>query len=199
MWSMFSSMTTGRQGSLLIVIGGLTGMIFGLDLLTPRGISVWVLYIVPLLLAVWSSYGKLPLILSSICTPLIVIGYLFSPATTPNWISLTNRAFGLIVIWIVTLLLLKQKQAEERRNQVEQEREQLVYQLQEASANVRTLKGLLRFCSGCEKVRDDRGDWKDLPTYVKTNSEAKFQPDLCPSCGELMFPDFYRGLTQRLH
>jgi hypothetical protein len=61
------------------------------------------------------------------------------------------------------------------------------------------LRGLLLQCSGCQKVRDEEGNWKDLTTYVRTNSEAEFRPDLCPACGEAMFPDFYRGSSLRTH
>lgn len=111
---------------------------------------------------------------------------------SPAWVSLANRTTGLFVLWVVAILLLKHKQAVE-------EQDKLLHRLQEALAKVRTLKGLLLLCSSCQKVRDDRGDWKELTAYVRTNSEADFRPDLCPSCGELMFPDFYRGASQRLH
>lgn len=78
------------------------------------------------------------------------------------------------------------------RKRTEEERENLVRQLQEALANVKTLKGLLSICSSCQKVRDDRGQWKDLETYVRNHSEADFHHGLCPSCGELLFPGFYK-------
>jgi PAS domain S-box-containing protein len=85
------------------------------------------------------------------------------------------------------------------RKRAEGERERLVLQLQDALRNVKTLRGSLPICSSCQKVRDDRVGWQDLPAYVRGHSEADFKPDLCPDCGFGMFPDFYRGLTQGLH
>jgi PAS domain S-box-containing protein len=85
------------------------------------------------------------------------------------------------------------------RKRAEEEREKLVRKLQDALARIKTLRGLVPICSSCQKVRDDRGSWKDLPTYVRSHSEADFRLDLCPDCGMLMFPEFYRGQNQRLH
>jgi PAS domain S-box-containing protein len=78
------------------------------------------------------------------------------------------------------------------RKESEAQRERLVRQLQEALANIKTLTGLLPICSSCQRVRDARGFWKDLESYVRDHSEADFRQDLCPVCAEAMFPSFFR-------
>jgi hypothetical protein len=48
------------------------------------------------------------------------------------------------------------------RKQAEQERENLVRQLQEALNNIKTLRGLLAVCTGCQKIRHEKGHWEDF-------------------------------------
>jgi PAS domain S-box-containing protein len=62
------------------------------------------------------------------------------------------------------------------------EREQLIATLQEALANVKTLSGLLPICAWCKKVRDDRGYWEKVETYVMKHSQAEFTHGICPDC-----------------
>jgi nitrate/nitrite-specific signal transduction histidine kinase len=68
------------------------------------------------------------------------------------------------------------------RNRAEEEREQLVVELQEALLNVKTLRGLLPICASCKKIRDDFGDWTKLEDYLGKHSEADFTHGFCPEC-----------------
>jgi len=69
----------------------------------------------------------------------------------------------------------------------EQERERLISELQEALANVRTLKGLLPICSACKKIRDDKGYWTRIEAYIKRHAEVDFSHSLCPECAEKLY------------
>lgn len=71
---------------------------------------------------------------------------------------------------------------------MERERAELTRQLQEALAQVRTLRGLLPICAWCKSVRDDDGYWKELEEYVSVHTEAQFSHGLCPKCAEQHFP-----------
>jgi PAS domain S-box-containing protein len=77
-----------------------------------------------------------------------------------------------------------------RRKQVEAERERLLAELQNALANVKSLSGLLPICSGCKKIRDDKGYWNQVESYIQKHSEAKFSHGMCPDCIRKYFPDF---------
>lgn len=74
------------------------------------------------------------------------------------------------------------------KHKMEQEREQLVRDLQEALAKVKTLSGLLPICSSCKRIRDDRGYWSAVETYVSRNSDVRFSHGLCPGCAERLYP-----------
>jgi hypothetical protein len=69
-------------------------------------------------------------------------------------------------------------------------REKLINELQEALANIRTLKGLIPICSSCKKVRDDKGYWQQVEVYVRDHSEAEFTHGICPDCFRKLYPTY---------
>jgi CheY-like chemotaxis protein len=68
------------------------------------------------------------------------------------------------------------------------ERERLIAELREALAHVKTLKGLLPICADCKKIRDDKGYWSQVESYVERHSEANFTHGLCPDCIQKWYP-----------
>ena len=55
-------------------------------------------------------------------------------------------------------------------------------QLQKAYNEVKTLKGMLPICAKCKKIRDDKGYWNQIESYIKKHSEAEFSHSICPEC-----------------
>jgi CheY-like chemotaxis protein len=62
-------------------------------------------------------------------------------------------------------------------------------QLEDALANVKTLRGLLPICANCKKIRDDQGYWTQLEKYIETHSDALFSHGICPECMETLYGD----------
>jgi PAS domain S-box-containing protein len=75
------------------------------------------------------------------------------------------------------------------RKRVEQERERLIEALQEALANIKTLRGLLPICASCKKVRDDSGYWRQIEAYIQAHSDAVFSHGICPDCARMLYGD----------
>jgi hypothetical protein len=61
--------------------------------------------------------------------------------------------------------------------------------LQEALSKVKLLSGLLPICAGCKKIRDDKGYWTGVETYIQQQSDARFSHGLCPECIKIYYPD----------
>ena len=76
------------------------------------------------------------------------------------------------------------------RKRIEAERTKMIEQLNETLSKVRTLSGLLPICSNCKKIRDDKGYWQKLETFVHEHSNAEFSHSICPDCMEKLYPDF---------
>ena len=62
-------------------------------------------------------------------------------------------------------------------------------QLQEALANIKTLKGLLPICANCKKIRDDQGYWNQIEEYIECHSDALFSHGICPECADKLYAD----------
>lgn len=76
------------------------------------------------------------------------------------------------------------------RKSAEQERENLISKLQLALKDVRQLSGLLPICSHCKKIRDDKGYWSQIETYIQEHSDAEFSHGICRECAKKHYPDF---------
>lgn len=87
---------------------------------------------------------------------------------------------------------------EEKNQQLEQGAENLRVnqrRLEEALANVKTLRGLLPICAACKRIRDDRGFWQQLEIYFQSHSEARFSHGMCPDCVKKWYPDLHQSPT----
>lgn len=76
------------------------------------------------------------------------------------------------------------------RKKWELEREKLIAELKEALDQVKTLSGLLPICANCKKIRDDKGYWNQIETYIHEHSQAQFSHSICPECAKKLYPDF---------
>ncbi len=73
------------------------------------------------------------------------------------------------------------------------ERQQLILELQEALAEVKTLSGLLPICSACKKIRDDSGYWTQIEQYIEKRSDAQFTHGICPDCVGRLYGELYEN------
>ncbi len=91
--------------------GVLIGLVFILDSLTPRGIPVWVLYLIPLILTHQMPYLWAPSILAGCCAAFTFLAYFISPdlVEVPLWIPLVNRIVGMAIFSIVAYAIVQQK------------------------------------------------------------------------------------------
>jgi hypothetical protein len=73
------------------------------------------------------------------------------------------------------------------RKRMEEERERLINELQNALAKVKTLSGLFPVCANCKKIRNDEGEWEDIEVYIHKHSEADFSHGICPECARKLY------------
>ncbi len=77
---------------------------------------------------------------------------------------------------------LREKVTEERR---------LAGELRDALDQVKRLSGLLPVCATCKSIRDDKGYWNEITTYICEHSEADFTHSICPECAERHYPEIF--------
>lgn len=62
-------------------------------------------------------------------------------------------------------------------------------ELSAALKNVKQLSGLLPICAHCKKLRDDKGYWNQLESYISEHSDVRFSHGICPDCMKQLYPD----------
>lgn len=75
------------------------------------------------------------------------------------------------------------------RRRAEKNREILIKDLQQALAEVKTLRGILPICSYCKKIRNDQGDYEQIEGYIHKKSGVNFSHTICPSCMSEHYPN----------
>lgn len=74
------------------------------------------------------------------------------------------------------------------RIKTEIEKENLINKLNETLSQLKQLSGFLPICASCKKIRDDKGYWKQIESYIKEHSEAEFSHSICPDCSKKLYP-----------
>ena len=63
----------------------------------------------------------------------------------------------------------------------------MIKKLQETLSELKTLGGLLPICASCKKIRDDKGYWNQIDTYIQEHSDATFSHSICPECSDNLY------------
>lgn len=90
----------------------LTLAVFAVDWVTPLGYAVWLIYLVPLLLTASTRRPGRPLVLAAVCSLLLWIGFMVSPAGIGLSLAIFNRTIGVLVLWLVAIILRRRTLAE---------------------------------------------------------------------------------------
>lgn len=79
----------------------------------------------------------------------------------------------------------KREQLKDSETRLRQERDKL----EQALDQVQQLSGLLPICMHCKKIRDDKGYWKKIETYIEEHSGAEFSHGICEECLNTFYPE----------
>jgi hypothetical protein len=139
-------------------------------MVTPLGIVVGMLYVVPVYLTGWLMKTAYLYAIAGVCTALTVVAWAFSPAGGLVWIARVNHILAISAIWVTVALALFHRRL---------------------SREVKLLRGLLPTCAYCKKVRDAEGRWWPVEQYITNHSEAAFSHGICPECGHRHFSTLF--------
>ncbi|MEJ2689837.1 MAG: hypothetical protein P8130_07785 [Deltaproteobacteria bacterium] len=85
------------------------------------------------------------------------------------------------------------------RKEAEIERDKILGELKSALSKVKLLSGFLPICASCKKIRDDKGYWNQIESYIKKHSEAEFSHSICPDCAKKLYPELIDHLERDDH
>jgi PAS domain S-box-containing protein len=82
-----------------------TALIFVVDIYTPLGIMIWILYLIPLFLTVYLSWKYAPLVLTGVFIVLMAISLYLSPRDILIEYALLNRVFFAFILVISSIFI----------------------------------------------------------------------------------------------
>jgi hypothetical protein len=170
-----------KSNSILVVIALSVIALGYIDYITGYEFGFFVFYFLPIAIAAWklgftSSY--LISILSSIVWFLADVhsSNLYSSIALGFWNTIIRLLSFLIIAYSMSkirLLLAKEREAAQA--------------LRDALSQIKTLSGLIPICASCKKIRDDKGYWNQLETFIQEHSEAEFSHGICPDCMKKLY------------
>jgi len=108
------------------------------------------------------------------------------PVDIIKWIVIVVCIAGIIL----TIILVANRKLKKEISA----RIKVIGELETALAEIKTLEGIVPICSGCKKIRDDKGYWNLLEAYIERHSDATFSHSMCPDCTEKFYgeEDWYQ-------
>jgi PAS domain S-box-containing protein len=118
-----------------------------------------------------------------------------------RWVS-DHKSFlfrengSLVHIIGIVFDITERKHDEEELKRYSAKLEKKNKELQDAIANVKQLTGMLPICASCKQIRDDKGYWNSVESYIAEHSEAVFSHGICPECEKKMYGDLDKLITE---
>jgi PAS domain S-box-containing protein len=103
--------------------------------------------------------------------------------------SLTDTQGAITGLIGAILDVTERRHAEEELKRYSAELEKSNNELKYALANIKQLTGMLPICASCKQIRDDKGYWKSVESYISEHSEAVFSHGICPECAKKMYAE----------
>lgn len=109
--------------------------------------------------------------------------------------TLFKTAGLIILIWCLVIGLAVFFLYREARHEIilrkkaEEQRDKLISDLEKTLSEVKTLRGFLPICSYCKQIRDDKGYWNQVESYIYKHSDAEFSHGICPECAKKYYPE----------
>ena len=99
-------MTDSRRQTftLYAVVAALGALVLILDLMTPLGVAIWILYVIPLGLTLFGRNPAVPVAAAAFCTLAMAVTLTTDAPGLTRTFAIVNRVCGIAVIWTVALL-----------------------------------------------------------------------------------------------
>ena len=82
-----------------------TAFIFIIDIITPLGVMIWILYLIPLFLTVYLSWKYAPVLMTGVFIILMAVSLFLSPRDISIEFALLNRTFFAFILVIASVFI----------------------------------------------------------------------------------------------
>jgi DNA-binding NarL/FixJ family response regulator len=78
------------------------------------------------------------------------------------------------------------------------ERHKLLVRLENSLKEIKALRELLPMCAWCKKIRDDKGYWKKVETYITELTGSEFTHGICPACHSKLMERYSDSMSGKI-
>ena len=90
-------------------------------------------------------------------------------------------------VWLVLTCLKDNSGAIDSIATTERDITEIKNELRMKEPEVKILRGLMTVCISCKQIRDNKGCWHQIESYIRDHSEAAFNHGICPKCAERFY------------
>lgn len=89
------------------------------DLFVSLDVAGGVLYVVAVLVTMWTPKRRLTDLVALLSTVFLFVGYMVGPTTGDPWVDVVNRILGLLAVWLTAALVAERRRVEDQLRQSE--------------------------------------------------------------------------------
>ena len=149
-----------------------------IDWATGYELNFFVFYFLPVWMAAW-FVGVSGSVVIAVLSALVwseadaLTGHPYSSYVYAVWNTVIRLISFLAIGWAVARL--KQSLDHER---------QTTAALRRSLSEIKVLETFLPICAECKKIRNDKGGWQNLESYIGEHSNTQFSHGYCPECAQ---------------
>ena len=144
------------------------------DYVTGYDFSFFVFYFIPIAIVASRHEAKVGFVVSVFCALTWFISDKLTGHPYPNaWIGIWNGAARLAAFVVVAYTIARIRSL-----------------LESAQKEVKTLQGFLPICAKCKRIRDDKGYWQQIESYISQRADVRFTHGLCEHCAAEMMSEY---------
>jgi len=153
------------------------------DWKTGYEIQFFVFYFIPIITTAWFCGTSPSIMISILCAAVWFLADIKSGHEYPNPTLLYwNTLIRLVSFLLVGIAISKNKFLLDEERKIRAE-------LQKTISEVKTLRGLIPICCICKKIRNDKGYWQQMESYISTHTNALFSHGYCSECAKKAFKE----------
>ncbi|MFH1981506.1 MAG: hypothetical protein ABIL58_06670 [Pseudomonadota bacterium] len=133
-----------------------------------------------------SSHGKTPVVVAMAVLYCATINDVLVDMGIVSFLYLFEYAFSALNISMALILINAFLNI---HGKVEKMNLLLEKTVKEKTQELKIISGLLPICSTCKKIRDDKGYWNHIESYIHKHSDVVFSHGICPECAKKYYPD----------
>jgi C4-dicarboxylate-specific signal transduction histidine kinase len=94
----------------------------------------------------------------------------------------------------INRFVLVQSELKTAKDTLEDRVQSRTAELEKSINDIKILKGIITICANCKSIRNGKGHWESVESYIGRHTEAEFSHGLCKDCQNSLYGENYSRL-----